>query len=260
VAALLVHGVAAAQTTDITVYAAGSLRTALTQIAQDYETAHTSAKVTLVFGASGLLKDRLQAGERADVLASANMEHPQALVDAGLAKTVQRFARNALCALAAPTFSLRGQALAQRLLDPAVKVGTSTPKADPSGDYAFEMFERIESTGALGPGSAAALKARALQLTGGPQSPAPPADRNVYGVLVSQGAADVFITYCTNAALAAKEQPLLQVLAVPDAVNVSASYGMAVLKAASPAGEAFTRYLLSEPAQRRLQAQGFLPP
>jgi ABC-type molybdate transport system substrate-binding protein len=33
----------------------------------------------LTFGASGLLKDRIQAGERADVFASANMEHPQAL-------------------------------------------------------------------------------------------------------------------------------------------------------------------------------------
>jgi molybdate transport system substrate-binding protein len=260
VAALLAHGAAWAQTSDITVYAAGSLRAALTQIAQDYEAAHRGAKVHLVFGASGLLKDRLQAGERADVFASANMAHPQALAQAGLSQPVQRFAQNALCGLAAPGFSLQGQTLAQRLLDPAVKLGTSTPKADPSGDYAFEMFERMESSGALGPGSAAQLKARALQLTGGPQSPPPPANRNVYGTLVAEGAADVFITYCTNAAIAVKEQPALQVLPVPAAVNVAASYGMAVLKPASPGGEAFARYVLSAAAQRRLLAQGFSAP
>jgi molybdate transport system substrate-binding protein len=259
-ALVVVHAAAAAQTGEATVYAAGSLRAALTQIAQDFEATPGGAKVRLVFGASGLLKDRLQAGERADVFASANMTHPQALAAAGLAQAVQPFAQNALCALAAPGFSLQGQTLAQRLLDPAVKLGTSTPKADPSGDYAFEMFERMESSGALGPGSAAQLKARALQLTGGPQSPPPPADRNVYGVLVASGQADVFITYCTNATLAVQEQPGLQVLPVPAAVNVAASYGMAVLKGASAPGEAFARYLLAAPAQQRLRAHGFAAP
>lgn len=42
------------------------------------------------------------AGERADVFASANMEHPQALAALGRAGTVSRFARNALCALVSP--------------------------------------------------------------------------------------------------------------------------------------------------------------
>ena len=30
------------------------------------------------------------------------------------------------------------------LLDPQWKLGTSTPKADPSGDYAWEVFRRAE--------------------------------------------------------------------------------------------------------------------
>lgn len=56
------------------------------------------------------------------------------------------------------------------------------------------MFDRIESSGAAGPGSAAALKAKALQLTGGPNSPQPPAGRNLYGLLVDECKADDFIT------------------------------------------------------------------
>jgi molybdate transport system substrate-binding protein len=256
---------AAGQTPDaaaapLTVYAAGSLRAALTRIGADFEAAPGGQKVTFVFGASGLLRDRLLGGERADVFASANMEHPQALASAGRAQPVQAFTRNALCALAAPGFSLNGRTLAQRLLEADVKLGTSTPKADPSGDYAFEMFERVESSGAAPAGAAAQLKAKALQLTGGPSSPPPPADRNVYGALVASGQADVFITYCTNAVLAKQEVPALQVLDVPASINVSAQYGLAVLRDAPPAAQRFVAFVLGPSGQQRLAAVGFAPP
>ena len=251
---------ARAQVSALTVYAAGSLRGALTSIGQDFEASAGGAKVNFVFGASGLLRDRLQSGERADVFASANMEHPRALADAGKAQPVQAFARNAMCALASPGFGLRGKTLAERLLDADVKVGTSTPKADPSGDYAFEMFERIEKSGAAPAGAADRLKAKALQLTGGPNSAPPPADRNLYGVLMSAGQADVFITYCTNAAIARKEVPQLQTLAVPEAINVFASYGLAVMQPASPMAQRFVEFILGAAGQRRLAELGFLSP
>jgi ABC-type molybdate transport system substrate-binding protein len=88
---------------ELRVYAAGSLRAALTEVAQAFERAEPGVRVQFTFGASGLLKDRIAAGERADVFASANMEHPQSLTSAGLAGPVQRFTRNAMCALVAPT-------------------------------------------------------------------------------------------------------------------------------------------------------------
>jgi molybdate transport system substrate-binding protein len=252
---------AAAQASDVlTVHAAGSLRAALTKIAEDYAAAPGGQKVNLVFGASGLLRDRLLGGERSDVFASANMEHPQTLAAAGKAEAVQAFARNALCALAAPAFALNGRTLAQRLLDADVKIGTSTPKADPSGDYAFEMFERIESSGAAPAGSAARLKDKALQLTGGPNSPPPPPDRNVYSVLMAEGKADVFITYCTNARLAQQEVAAMQVLPIPEAINVSARYGMTVLHPASPQARKFAAFVLGAAGQQRLAAVGFSAP
>lgn len=250
---------AQAQGSALTVYAAGSLRGALTQIGADFEATPGGAKVTFVFGASGLLRDRLQSGERADVFTSANMEHPRALADAGKAQPVQAFARNALCALAAPGFELRGKTLAQRWLDADVKLGTSTPKADPSGDYAFEMFERVEKSGAAPSGAAERLKAKALQLTDGPNSP-PPTDRNVYDVLVSSGQADVFLTYCTNAAIARQEVPALQVLTVPDAINVFASYGLVVMAPAGEAARKFVAHVLGAAGQRLLAGFGFLAP
>lgn len=99
-----------------------------------------------------------------------------------------------------PGLALTPDTLVQRLLDPAVRVGTSTPKADPSGDYAWQMFERIEKPGVAN--ALATLSGKALQLTGGPNSPPPAKNRNVYGMLVGDGAADVSVTCCTNAVLA----------------------------------------------------------
>jgi len=261
----LVAGAAGAQPVSpgvtVTVFAAGSLRGPITQAAQAFEKANPGTRVALTFGASGLLRDRIAAGESVDVFASANMAHPQSLSATGGAwgPTVP-FARNALCALARAGLTVTGETLVKALLDPSIKLGTSTPKADPSGDYAFELFEKVERTGAAPSGSAKLLADKALQLTGGPNSPAPPVGRNVYGMLVAQGHADVFLTYCTNAVLAVAEEPGLQVVDVPPAINVSAEYGLAVRRAALQAAQAFADDLRSGGGQLALRQAGFMAP
>lgn len=244
---------------DLSVYAAGSLRAAMTDLARAFER-DTPTTVRLTLGPSGLLKDRIEGGEVAHVFASANKSHPAALRASGKAETVRPFARNALCVLASSAFGLQGKTLAQRLLDSDVRVGTSTPRADPSGDYAFQMFERIESSGSAGAGSAAALKAKAMQLTGGPDSPKPAAGRNLYGMLVAEGKADVFITYCTNATEAKQQQPSLQVLAIPDDINVSAQYGIATMRPASAQARSFVDYVVGPDGQKILGTYGFSAP
>ena len=252
----LAAGAVMAQQSPVPVFAAGSLRGPLTEAAKAFEASAGGAPVALTFGASGLLLDRIKAGADAQVFASANMAHPQALSAAGSFGPTQVFTRNALCALVRPGLAVDSTNLVATLLRPDVKLGTSTPKADPSGDYAFEMFQRVDNAGAPA-GSGAALAAKALQLTGGPTSPPPPADRNVYGVLVASGQADVFITYCTNAVVARREQPQLQVVDIAPAINVAADYGLAVRKDASPAAQAFAAYLLSPAGQAILRKAGF---
>ena len=252
----LAGGVVMAQHSPVPVFAAGSLRGPLTEAAKAFEASAGGLPVALTFGASGLLLDRIKTGADAQVFASANMAHPQALSAAGSFGPTQVFTRNALCALVRPGLAVDSTNLVATLLRPDVKLGTSTPKADPSGDYAFEMFQRVDNAGAPA-GSGAALAAKALQLTGGPTSPPPPADRNVYGVLVASGQADVFITYCTNAVVARREQPQLQVVDIAPAINVAADYGLAVRKDASPAAQAFAAYLLSPAGQAILRKAGF---
>jgi molybdate transport system substrate-binding protein len=138
----------------VLLHAAGSLRAALTEVAAAFETA-TGVGVQAKFGPSGVLKDEIAGGAAAEVFASANMEHPQALAKAKRSGPVVLFARNRLCALVRPGLKVETATLLERMLDPKVKLGTSTPKADPSGDYAFEVFRKAE---AISRGAQAALE------------------------------------------------------------------------------------------------------
>lgn len=240
----------------IAVFAAGSLRAPLTEIAREFQQ-RTGHEVLLTFGASGLLHDRIAAGAQADVFASANVEHPQSLVSSGWTDRVQPFARNSMCLLARRDLHVTPDTVLPTMLDPAVKLGTSTPKADPSGDYAVEVFRKADS---LRPGAFATLSSKALPLTGGPNSPPPPADRSMYAVLISSGTADAFLTYCTNAELAHREVPALEAVKLPQALRVGAEYGMAVRRDASPAAREFAAFLLGDGGSQRLRAYGFDPP
>jgi ABC-type molybdate transport system substrate-binding protein len=245
-----------AYSAEILLHAAGSLRAALTEVASAFE-ASSGDKVQPKYGASGTLRDAIANGERAEVFASANMTHPQSLASVGKASPVVRFARNRLCALARPGLAVTPDNLLERMLSADIKLGTSTPKADPSGDYAFEVFTKAD---ALKVGNRAALERKALQLTGGPLSAQPPDGRSVYGWHIAEGRADIFLAYCTAATVAVKENPGQQILALPDALGVGADYGLTVMNEASPAAYRFALFILSTEGQGMLAKHGFAAP
>jgi molybdenum ABC transporter molybdate-binding protein len=240
----------------VLLHAAGSLRAALTDVAKAFEAAGFG-KVQAKFGPSGLLKNEIAAGAKAEVFASANMEHPQALATEKRSGPVALFARNRLCALVRPGLDVTSATLLDRMLDPQVKLGTSTPKADPSGDYAWEVFRRAEK---LKPGASATLEKKAMQLTGGPSSPTGSSGRSIYGDLIAQGAADIFLTYCTGALAAQQENPTQQIVQLPDALAVGADYGLTVINGASPPAYQFAMFILSVKGQRTLARHGFAVP
>jgi ABC-type molybdate transport system substrate-binding protein len=253
--ALLLLGILAMQVQaqePVRLHAAGSLRAALNEVIARF----TEAKVQAVYGPSGLLRDRIAKGEPAEVFASANMQHPQSLAKAGKAGPVRLFARNRLCALAAPGVKVDSSTLLERMLDPAMKLGISTPKADPSGDYAWTLFEKADR---LQAGSFRKLSEKALKLTGGPDSPPPPKDRSQYGLIVAQGKADLFLTYCTNALQARNENPAQQIVQVPAALTVGADYGLTVIKGAHVQAARFAEFVLGPAGQAILAKHGFAP-
>ncbi|TQN01598.1 molybdenum ABC transporter molybdate-binding protein [Acidovorax temperans] len=240
----------------VQVYAAGSLRDALIEIARDHE-ARTGQKVVLTLAASGLLRERIEQGAPAQVFASADTKHPQRLANQGQWQAPVVFTRNTLCALAQGTVAVTSDTLLGTMLQPQVRLGISTPKADPAGDYAWALFQKAD---ALQPGATARLEAKALQLTGGANSAQAPAGRNTYAWVMEQNRADVFLTYCTNAVAARAEVPSLQVVAVPEALQVGAAYGLTVRAGAPAQAQAFAQAVLQPPAQAVLRRLGFAAP
>jgi molybdate transport system substrate-binding protein len=247
----------AATAQPVQLYSAGSLKGAWLETIQAFE-ASTGIKVQPRFGPSGVLKDDIVAGAKSDVFTSANMEHPQALAAARLSGPVVLFARNRLCAIARPGLDAAPATLLDRMLDPAVKLATSTPKADPAGDYAWTVFRKADT---VRPGAFAQLDKKALQLVGGPNSPPPPADgRSAYGALVAQGAADLFLAYCTAAKVAQQENPTQRAIALPPELAVGADYGLTVLNGAPADAYRLVMFMMSPEGQGILAKAGFDAP
>ena len=124
-AMLAMAGPAAAETVQL--YAAGSLKGGLTDVAKAYE-ATTGNQIEAKYGPSGILKNEISGGANAHVFASANMEHPQALHYEKKSGPVFRFARNQLCALVKPGLAVDSLTLLDRMLDPNIKLATRVDK------------------------------------------------------------------------------------------------------------------------------------
>jgi ABC-type molybdate transport system substrate-binding protein len=237
----------------LTLYAAGSLKEALGEVAASYEKIY-KVKVATKFGPSGLLRKAIQGGENVDVFASADMSQPEALTAGGWGSPVVLFVRNRLCALAQPNLQVTTDNLLNTLLDKNVRVGTSTPKADPSGDYAWELFKKADT---VRKGAFNTLSAKALQLTGGPDSVKAPEGRNQYGWAMAEKKTDIFLTYCTNAVAAKKQVTSLKIIGIPKDLSVAADYGLLVRNGAPAEAWRLAMYILSPEGQKILKQYGF---
>jgi ABC-type molybdate transport system substrate-binding protein len=115
----------------------------------------------------------------------------------------------------------------------------------------------FRKAGLIKPGAQAALEEKALQLVGSANSAKPPAGRTAYGWHVAEGRADIFLTYCTNAVAARKENQAQQIVALPATVAVAADYGLTVINDAPPAAQRFADFLMSTQGQMILTEHGF---
>jgi molybdate transport system substrate-binding protein len=240
----------------VRVLAAGSLRTAISEVGEAF-TRHFGWRVESSFGPSGVLRERIEKGEPADVFASADMGNPLALSKAGKAGPVVLFARNRLCAFVRPGLPTTSDTLLSTLLDPRIKLGTSTPKADPAGDYTWSMFAKADAVRA---GSRAVLEAKALQLMGGPASTAPPAGSNLFAWHLREGHADIFIGYCSAGPSFTKDLPGGAVVGMPRELAIGADYGLTLLPTQNQNATALAFFILSEEGQKILSQNGFDAP
>jgi molybdate transport system substrate-binding protein len=240
----------------VRVLAAGSLRNAIGEIGAAFLSATTIA-VESSFGPSGVLRERIEKGETPDLFASADMGNPLALAKAGKSGPVVLFARNRLCAFLRPGLKIDSSMLLTAMLDPKMKLGTSTPKADPAGDYTWDMFAKAD---AIHPGNAALLQAKALQLVGGPASAAPPAGMDVAAWHIREGRADIFISYCSSAAAFNKGVPDATIIGLPDRLATAAAYGLTLLPTQNANAGELALFILSGDGQKILAKNGFTAP
>src|SRR5690348_9755241 len=182
---------------ELRVLGAGGLREVMGEIGKRYEQV-TGVRVVADFGPSGLLRERIEKGEYAESFASADMGHPLKLRRDGRATRVAMFARNTMCGIAMPHVRLTAANFLDRLLDPATKLGSSTPRADPAGDYTWAMFRRAE---AIRPGSHDILDRKAQQIVGGATNNAPVDGKDPAVAALASGRVDIVIGYCTSAKL-----------------------------------------------------------
>ena len=142
----------AAEPPVIKIYAAGSLRDAVGALERTYVAERRGAAPTqpvptfqFVFGPSGKLREKIEAGEAVHIFASASPTHTERLVAAGKLRSSNVFASNSLCIIARPDFPISESTLIDTLLAPTTVLGTSTPGADPAGDYTWQMFKKIDA-------------------------------------------------------------------------------------------------------------------
>ncbi|MCO5089761.1 substrate-binding domain-containing protein [Bosea sp. (in: a-proteobacteria)] len=239
----------------VTLHAAGSLRRAFGELLPLFEQAH-AVRVEALFGPAGLLRRRIEAGEGAQVFASANMEHPRRLFEAGRYGEPVCFARNEICALVRRDLAIGPAGLVDAMLDPELVLATSTPGADPSGDYAELVFARIDH---LRPGAGAALAARARRLLGGGFTSEVPVGQAPSAWLIETGQADIVLGY-RSGTLGLDAAGPCAVVTLPRDCAVTASYGLAVARTATRAGHDLAALLLSGEARDVLLRNGFMAP
>jgi molybdate transport system substrate-binding protein len=219
---------------DMLVFAAASLRESFEVIARRFEAAHPGTHVVLSLAGSQDLRAQIENGAPADVFASADRPHMDALVKQGLVLAPRVFARNELAIVVLPGNPDKVAGLAD--LPRLQRIVLAAPEV-PVGRYSREAL------GKLGITREANVIARELSV------------RQV-AIKVAMAEAQAGIVYHTDA-LAFRGK--LEEVAIPAAQNVAAEYPVAVVKASAhpDLARAFVKHLFSADARATLAAAGF---
>jgi len=228
-------------TTELTVFAASSLTAAFTRIGKDFESQNAGTNVTFNFGSSGDLAASIESEGTADVFASASgtyMDEVQQKV--GVSGRAD-FAQNRLVIITPPDNPAKIGSI-QDLANPGVQVVLAAPGV-PVGDYARQAL------------TTAGIKDVVLANVVSNEDD----DASVVAKITA-GEADAAIVYVSDVTSAVA--PQVNAVPIPDAINVIATYPIAVV-AGSPhtdLSQTFVDYVTGPAGQATLKDDGFLPP
>ncbi|MEN6342829.1 MAG: molybdate ABC transporter substrate-binding protein, partial [Methanospirillum sp.] len=225
-----------APSSELTVFAAASLKDAFTECGRQFEANHTGTKVVFNFDGSQVLVTQLKQGAYADIFASANTAQMNNSKNAGLVKneTVKLFVKNRLAILvpAANPASIKGL---QDLANPGVRLVIGTPDV-PVGDYARQLLNKTGNDTSFGP----SFKEKVLANVVSEET-----NVNSLATKVVLGEADAGIAYASDVPAAQRDK--VTVIELPDSYQVVANYPIGVLgQSKHPVeAQAFVDFVLS---------------
>ncbi len=229
----------------LVVFAAASLRDAFTSLGKSFERAHPGVTVTFNFAGTQELRTQLEHGAAADVFASADQRHMDALVRASKVTPPVVFARNEPVVVVAKESAEEIRAFAD--LPEATRIVVGAPEV-PIGRYTAQILDR--ASGALGADFRAQVEARVVSR-----------ELNVRQVLakVDLDEAQAGVVYRSDVRGSLER---VSVLSIPPELNVIADYPIAVVAgAAHPAlARAWVERVLSAEGQAVLREAGFMAP
>ena len=237
------HHAHAAPRRELTVFAAASLREAFGELAATFEREHPRVTVSLALAGSQELRTQIENGAPADVFASADPKHMEALAAANLVAAPRVFAGNEPV-IVVPKGNPRAIGGLQDL-PRASRIVIGTPEV-PIGAYTLRVLE----AGSLRYGAEFRRRVEARVVS---------REVNVRQVLskVALGEAEAAIVYRTDAGAS----KAVEAISIPPELNVVARYPVAVVSGTrEPAlAREFVELLLSPAGQQILARHGFLP-
>ena len=221
----------------LTVSAATSLKTAFTEYGKQF----SGADARFSFAGSDELAAQIEQGVKPDVYAAANTKLPDDLYAKGLIEKPTVFAGNRLV-LAVPAEDAKVASI-EDLADDGVKIAIGA-KDVPVGSYTRTVLEKLP-----------AAQSEAILANVRSEEP------DVAGITgkLTQGAVDAGFLYISDVNAT---DARLKAIELPDELQPSVAYGVAVVKGAKQPeqAKAFIAGLLNGAGAQSLKAAGFEPP
>jgi len=230
----------------LTVFAAASLTEAFSEMATAFEATNPAVEVQLNFAGSQTLRLQIEQGAQADVFASANQLHTDALREAQLVNEPVIFAHNQLAVIMPAGNPASIETLAD-LARPGLKL-VLAGSAVPAGRYARQVLENLNTYPDL-PSDFSQQAMRNLVSE----------EDTVKGVVakVQLGEADAGMVYVSDISPAVADDVIT--LSIPPGYNVVADYPIAIVAHTQQPNlaQAFIEFVLSPQGQAILTKHGF---
>ena len=224
-------------TPPLTVSAAASLKTAFTEYGKQFR----DADAKFSFAGSDELAAQIEQGVKPDVFAAANTKLPEALYAKGLVEKPTVFAGNRLV-LAVPADGAKVRSL-EDLEAKGVKLAIGAQDV-PVGTYTRTVLDKLPPE-----------ESKAILANVRTEEP------DVGGITgkLTQGAVDAGFLYASDVRATDDK---LNAIRLPDELQPTVAYGVAVVKGAThpKQAKAFVAVLLKGDGEQALQRAGFLPP